>query len=84
MTFNEAKNLAERRLSRAKNPGVLVAYKDLGDRYIFFAAKDGCADGPLGTTVIEVYKSGTTAKWQSVFNIGREFLVNETRDIPEE
>lgn len=84
MTLKEAQKLANKRLFRASNPGALVAYKDLGDRYIFFASRTKEPDGPLGTAVIEVYKNGTKAYWQSVFNIGREFLVNETRDISDE
>lgn len=84
MTFKQAKRLANKRLGKANTPGALVAYKDLGDSYVFFASRTKELDGPLGDKVIEVKKDSGTATWQSVFSFGRPFLVSPTIDIPRE
>ena len=81
MKLTEALKLANTRLRRAKNPGVIVSYKDLGNEYAFFASYTGALDGPVGDKVITVNKETRKTAWKSVFKFGREFIVNETRDL---
>ena len=81
MTLAEAVKLANARLKRANCLGKIVCYKDLGREYAFFASYTGEPDGPVGDKVITVDKETRKANWKSVFKFGREFIVNETRDL---
>lgn len=81
MTLDDAIRLAKLRLNRANSPGKIVSYKDLGYAFVFFASYSGEPDGPIGDKVILVDKETRKANWKSVFKIGREFIVNETRDL---